>query len=72
MPDVPRKRAPGPVCAPGGPEEVRILQLHAGGASPHTIAAALNRSGLRTAAGVRWHATSVTDVIGARQSRASV
>jgi EAL domain-containing protein (putative c-di-GMP-specific phosphodiesterase class I) len=42
----------------------RITQLLAQGASPHTIAAALNREGHRTSAGTRWHVRSVLALIG--------
>ncbi len=37
----------------------RIRQLHADGASLHTIAAALNRVDAPNPAGVRWHAQAV-------------
>jgi hypothetical protein len=37
----------------------RILALRRAGASPTTIAAALNGDGRRTAQGTRWHAASV-------------
>lgn len=42
----------------------RIRQLDSQGASPHTIAAALNREGHRTSAGTRWHARTVMAVLG--------
>jgi len=45
------------------PEEARIQQMHAEGASVHTIAAALNVVGSRTAVGMRWHPRSVARVI---------
>ena len=37
----------------------RIITLHRDGASPHTIAAVLNRDGTPNPAGVRWHQQSV-------------
>ena len=43
----------------------RIADLHAAGASLHTIAAALNRDGAPNPAGVRWHAHSVARQIAA-------
>ena len=46
-----------------GRAQARILQLHQSGASLHTIAAALNNSGERTARGVRWQPRSVAQVI---------
>lgn len=49
-----------------GPVEARrIIELHRDGASPQTIAAALNRAGLRTSVGARWHATQVLRTIDA-------
>jgi len=63
------KKAAGAVCVPGSVEERRILQLHADGASLHTIAAALNGEGLRTSAGLRWHVRSVMQVIAPSRSR---
>jgi hypothetical protein len=41
----------------------RIRALHASGASLHTIAAALNRSGARHPAGLRWHARAIGKVL---------
>jgi diguanylate cyclase (GGDEF)-like protein/PAS domain S-box-containing protein len=41
----------------------RILALHTGGASPTTIAAALNADGLRTPDGTRWHRNTVARVV---------
>jgi diguanylate cyclase (GGDEF)-like protein/PAS domain S-box-containing protein len=41
----------------------RLLELHRDGASLQTIASALNSEGYRTAAGTRWHPTSVATVI---------
>jgi PAS domain S-box-containing protein len=41
----------------------QILRLHEEGASPHTIAAAMNVTGKRSPRGTRWHATSVAAVI---------
>lgn len=40
----------------------RVSALLAGGASPHSVAAALNADGLRTPDGKRWHARSVTEL----------
>lgn len=45
-----------------------LLRLHAEGASPTTIAAALNRAGFRTPRGLRWHRVSVGQVIGGDRS----
>ncbi|GAC1444569.1 MAG: hypothetical protein NVSMB55_21400 [Mycobacteriales bacterium] len=56
-----RRRRPRPEV-PGG-VEARIWDLHTQGASLHTIAAALNASGLRTPEGVRWHTRSVALVL---------
>ena len=56
------RRAPPPAAAPA-PETSRILLLHGQGASLHTIAAALNVDGLRTALGVRWSPQSVAKVV---------
>jgi len=41
----------------------RIHDLAEQGASPHTIAAALNRDGRRTAAGTRWTARAISAVL---------
>lgn len=41
----------------------RVLALHRSGASPTTIAAALNAGGLLTAAGTRWHRNTVARII---------
>jgi hypothetical protein len=47
-----------------GPVETRrIIELHRAGASPVTIAAALNQAGLQTSVGRRWHAAQVIRVI---------
>ena len=46
----------------------RIQRLRAEGASPDTIAAALNSEGLVTAAGKRWHRHSVAEVLWRAQS----
>jgi diguanylate cyclase (GGDEF)-like protein len=47
-----------------GPVETRrIIELHRAGASAETIAAALNKAGLSTALGRRWHAVQVMRVI---------
>ena len=51
---------------PGGPVETRrIVEMHRSGASPQTIAAALNRAGMQTAAGTRWHAAQVLRMLDA-------
>jgi diguanylate cyclase (GGDEF)-like protein/PAS domain S-box-containing protein len=50
----------------GGDDDERILQLHAEGASLHTIAAALNAEGRRTPAGPRWTTRTVARVVAAR------
>jgi EAL domain-containing protein (putative c-di-GMP-specific phosphodiesterase class I) len=60
-----------PLTGPGLPPEAlpdpevsaRIRALHATGASLHTIAAALNRSGAPHPAGLRWHARAVSRVL---------
>ena len=64
----PRSTAPtSPVPGPRAPAldsgEQQILHMHAEGASLHTIAAALNAQGSRTALGVRWHVRSVARVV---------
>ena len=41
----------------------RARALHESGASLHTIAAGLNREGLRTHAGLRWHPASVARLL---------
>jgi hypothetical protein len=41
----------------------RLLQLHLGGASPATIAAALNREGYRSPTGVRWQPKAVEQAL---------
>jgi EAL domain-containing protein (putative c-di-GMP-specific phosphodiesterase class I) len=41
----------------------RARALHQSGASLYTVAAALNREGLRTRAGVRWHPASVARLL---------
>ena len=47
-----------------GPGETRrILELYRGGASPHTIAAALNAAGLRTSDGRRWHSARIMQIL---------
>ena len=58
------RRARRPRGLPGGPVETRrILEMHRSGASVQTIAAALNRAGLQTVAGTRWHAAQVQRVL---------
>jgi diguanylate cyclase (GGDEF)-like protein/PAS domain S-box-containing protein len=61
-----RSRVPGPrpdlsVRSEHGLE--RLLALHQEGASLATVAAALNREGFRTPAGMRWHRTSVARAV---------
>lgn len=49
-----------------------IIRLHRDGASPATIASALNQGGFRTPSGTRWHRASVSRVvadIGGRRTR---
>lgn len=41
----------------------QLLRMHSEGASPTTIAAALNRAGFRTPRGLRWHRVSVRQVV---------
>jgi PAS domain S-box-containing protein len=60
----PRARVRGDAPAVTEVAKQRMNQLLAQGASPHTIAAALNREGHRTSAGTRWHARSVMAVVG--------
>ena len=48
-----------PVGALDPTTAARISELHRDGASLHTIAAALNQSGARNPAGVRWHGHAV-------------
>lgn len=55
-----RRRDQGPIPA----ETLRRMRdLVQEGASRHTIAAALNREGLRTPVGTRWHASSVAKAL---------
>jgi hypothetical protein len=62
---VPRKvrrpRRSGASVAPN--VAARILQLHRSGTSLHSIAAVLNKEGLRTERGTRWHPRTVADVV---------
>jgi EAL domain-containing protein (putative c-di-GMP-specific phosphodiesterase class I) len=48
----------------------QVSAMLAGGASLHTIAAALNRSGSTTAAGTRWSARSVAGLVAGRAGNA--
>lgn len=65
---------PHPNCTGHGVEVTsahgldQLLRLHAEGASPTTIAAALNRAGFRTPRGLRWHRVSVRQVINGTRS----
>ncbi|MFP5219907.1 MAG: putative bifunctional diguanylate cyclase/phosphodiesterase [Actinomycetes bacterium] len=52
-----------PETLPAPDVTARIRALHASGASLHTIAAALNRSGAEHPAGLRWHARAVGRVL---------
>jgi len=52
-----------PEVMPDPDVTARIRAMHATGASLHTIAAALNRSGARHPAGLRWHARAVARVL---------
>ncbi|MBC7373565.1 MAG: EAL domain-containing protein, partial [Frankiales bacterium] len=61
---VPRALVSRPAVTQGEDED-RILELNAEGASLHTIAAALNAEGRRTAGGPRWTTTTVARVIAA-------
>jgi len=54
-----RPPLPLPLGTPGSPATERASDLLAQGASLHTIAAALNREGLRNDRGLRWSARSV-------------
>jgi diguanylate cyclase (GGDEF)-like protein/PAS domain S-box-containing protein len=62
-----RRRARLDAGRPAEADAARIMALHAGGASPTSIAAALNADGLRTPDGHRWHRNSVARVIAVRQ-----
>jgi EAL domain-containing protein (putative c-di-GMP-specific phosphodiesterase class I) len=50
-------------AAPNSAASSEVMRLHHEGASLHTIAAALNKQGLRTDRGVRWSAKSVATAI---------
>ena len=50
------KKAKRPI---GDAARLRLVELHQRGASPNSIAAALNRGGYRAPGGTRWHARSV-------------
>ncbi|MCW2598918.1 MAG: domain S-box protein [Frankiales bacterium] len=58
----PASRRAATPAVPAG-EVAEILRMHEEGASPHTIAAALNVTGRRTPRGTRWHASSVAAVV---------
>jgi EAL domain-containing protein (putative c-di-GMP-specific phosphodiesterase class I) len=45
------------------PERARILAMSEGGASAHSVAAALNAEGSRTAADKRWSSESVAQIV---------
>jgi EAL domain-containing protein (putative c-di-GMP-specific phosphodiesterase class I) len=59
-----RHGRPSPTYAP---ETARILAMSEGGASLHTVAAALNIEGSRTVRGRRWSAETVAQVVGRAQ-----
>ena len=61
MSGLPVPSAHGLNCEPGVFR--RCQELHDGGASLHTIAASLNRDGLRTATGRRWHPATVARLL---------
>jgi diguanylate cyclase (GGDEF)-like protein/PAS domain S-box-containing protein len=62
-PRVPRQHKPAqPPLEPK--VSSRILTMHRNGASDQTIAAALNRDGLLTPRGARWHRTTVAEHLG--------
>ena len=67
IPREPSSRAPRPAAAgtsiAADGDRARIIALHRSGASPSTIAAALNADGRRTARGGRWHRNTVAQVI---------
>ena len=66
--DWPRTRPPrSPVTTEHGLHE--LVRLHRLGASPATIAAALNADGYRTPRGLRWHHATVAEVIAAYDAR---
>ena len=65
-----RARPPrSPVTTEHGLHE--LVRLHRLGASPATIAAALNADGYRTPRGLRWHRATVAEVIAAYDTRAA-
>lgn len=45
----------------------RIVTMHRQGASPHTIAAALNQLGIKSPQGARWHPVRVARIIAAEK-----
>jgi hypothetical protein len=67
IPREPSGRQPRPAAGETSMAEdsdrARIIALHRSGASPSTIAAALNADGRRTTKGGRWHRNSVAQVI---------
>ena len=66
----PRPRRQRPALQIGEAALQRLLDLHQRGASPTTIAAALNRSGYRAIGGTRWHPRSVLKVLTDQQGGA--
>lgn len=64
----PERRPSARSGKPAPPASVqRALELHAEGASLHTVAARLNIEGHRSASGRRWHHTSVAQLIAEHQ-----
>jgi hypothetical protein len=67
IPGEPSARQPRPAAVAASMaadgDRARIIALHRNGASPSTIAAALNADGRRTTRGGRWHRNSVAQVI---------
>jgi PAS domain S-box-containing protein/diguanylate cyclase (GGDEF)-like protein len=62
-----RRRRARAATTPLAPESGHILRMHKEGASLHTIAAALNVEGRRTALDVRWSPQSVAKVVARAQ-----
>ena len=62
-----RRRAAKPAI--GEAARRKLLELDRQGASPTSIAAALNRSGYRAAGGTRWHARSVRQALDDERNR---
>lgn len=59
-----RRRRPRPPASPPDSHALaEIRDMHASGASAHTIAAALNAQGLRAPRGQRWRAATVAQAL---------